>query len=318
MNNWEPWESRIIGWEQPIIDEKSDLRPQDSSIWQHSLSPAESNLKNILSFDDEYWKKFEFSISFYWNFELIEISWEKLWAKNWVVDREFFYSDKWKNLKSEMEEKWYSQPSTYAMNVFGNHLWWVKELDTTMWGCLKDPWVWLDFDERSNSRPFIIDDDRYKNFKNWIGVDGWIDLWGDRLYEREETANDFPNMYRDHVWAKVVFFKRKEEINETILSEADAYYLEEYEKALDFYNTDRGGDDPKNYDMERARENDEYSAIWDALDAVRNKYWLTIAREIKNRYWRSTHSWWFEIDDVIEWRYKKKRPRIPVKKDPQK
>lgn len=111
--------------------------------------------------------------------------------------------------------------------------------------------------------------------------------------------------------------EEKEEINETILSEADDYFWEEYEKALNFYNARREGDDQKDYDMERARENDESSAIGNALTAVCNKYWLTIAREIKNRHWDLAHSWWFESDDVIGRRNKESRPRIPVKKDPQ-
>ena len=112
-----------------------------------------------------------------------------------------------------MKGKWYVQPTIEQISELAEKTRWIEWLDEKMWWCLSMPWAWLAIDEKSRCRPFVINNNYYSEFKNWIVVNGFkkrmifksVYSWADK---RIQTV-DFSNKYRDHGKARVIFLKIK-------------------------------------------------------------------------------------------------------------
>lgn len=184
---------------------------------RHSLPSAETNLWEILNPDTNLWRKIDFSIDWMWEYEAIEVSWERLWMDKWFVDRKFFFSDKWKNLKWEMEQKWYKQPTKEEFSKIIEWAWWIKKFDELLWWSLSIPWVRLDIDLKTRCRPFAVNNPYFKIFRDWIVYDGYkqmihrksVKIWEDKYIPWESRLEDFSYLYRDHEKWRVLFIKKK-------------------------------------------------------------------------------------------------------------
>lgn len=182
-----------------------------------TTTTTNENLWELLNPSEDYGKNIEFSIDWLWDFEAITISPEVLWTEHWIVDRKFFFSDKWKNLKWEMEQKWYKQPTREEFSKLVKSAWWIEKLDELIWWSLSIPWVRLEIDKESRCRPFAVNHPYFQIFRDWIVYDGYkqrlhfksTKIWEDRVIPARSGYEDFSYLYRDHEKWRVLFIKKK-------------------------------------------------------------------------------------------------------------